>query len=63
MSSMDTVWARDSVEGFILCNISDIYEDGVDVLPFDRKFPKRKCAFEDIFQAGDHEKDVDDNCK
>lgn len=59
---METVWARDPGEGFILGHMSELLEDGAEVIPLDLKFPKRVCAFNDIYQAGDYEKEYEDNC-
>lgn len=61
---MDTVWARDPNEGFVLAHISEILEDGVEVIPFNPKYPKRLLPFNDIFKAQDDDldKDFDDNC-
>lgn len=60
---METVWARDPVEGFVLGCISELMEDGVEVLPLDSKFSKRVCHFSDIFRANETDKNYDDNCK
>lgn len=57
------VWVRDPQEGFILAKMSDLMEDGPEVVPLNTKFKKRNCPFEDIYPSGNHEKDVDDNCK
>lgn len=62
---MDTqlVWARDPVEGYIQCQISEIGAKEFEVQPIDRKYPKRTCAVEDIFSSCDGPQDHDDNCK
>lgn len=59
---MDTVWTRDPSEGFILGQISELLQDGAEVIPLNKKFTKRVCNFNDIYQAGDYEKEYDDNC-
>lgn len=63
MVEMDTVWARDPVEGFVLGRITEILDDGAEVTPINPKFPKRVCTFNDMFQAVETDKDYDDNCK
>ncbi|KAM7361301.1 myosin heavy chain 95F jaguar isoform 2-T2 [Cochliomyia hominivorax] len=62
---MDTqlVWARDPVEGYIQCKISEIGAKEFEVTPIDRKYPKRSCAVEDIFSSCDGPQDHDDNCE
>ncbi|XP_044259516.1 myosin heavy chain 95F isoform X1 [Tribolium madens] len=62
---MDTVWARDPTEGFILARISELLVDGAEVIPVNSKFPKRVLPFSDIFKAqeDDVNKDYDDNCE
>lgn len=57
-----TVWVRDGEEGFVLARMGDLTEDGAEVLPLDAKAKKRTCSFDDIFPAGDHLKEFDDNC-
>lgn len=61
---METVWARDPVEGFVLGRISELLQDGAEVVPLDQKFQRRVCQFSDIFPASDTEKIkiYDDNC-
>lgn len=54
---------RDPSEGFVLGQISEILDNGAEVIPMDSKFPKRVCHFSDIFQANDTDKDYDDNCE
>ncbi|TMW48172.1 hypothetical protein DOY81_006742 [Sarcophaga bullata] len=62
---MDTqlVWARDPIEGYIQCQISEIGAKEFEVTPLDRKYPKRSCAVEDIFSSCDGPQDHDDNCE
>lgn len=62
--TMETVWARDPVEGFVLGRISELLQDGAEVVPLDSKFQRRVCQFSDIFPASDIEKikTYDDNC-
>jgi myosin-6 len=62
---MDTVWARDPVEGFILAQISELLVEGAEVIPINPKFPKRVLSFSDVFKAqeDDKDKDYDDNCE
>lgn len=60
---MDTVWVRDAEEGFILGHISELLQDGAEVIPVNSKYPKRIATFNDIFQTGDYNKLYDDNCK
>lgn len=62
---MDTVWARDPTEGFILARISELLVEGAEVIPVNPKFHKRVLPFTDIFKAqeDDVNKDYDDNCK
>lgn len=62
---MDTqlVWARDPIEGYIQCQISEIGAKDFEVTPLDRKYPKRTCAVDDIFSSCDGPQDHDDNCK
>lgn len=59
---METVWARDPAEGFILSKISELLNDGAEVTPLDAKYNKKICSFEDIFQTGEYHKEFDDNC-
>lgn len=58
----DMVWARDPIEGFVLGRVSDLLQDGVEVIPLDPKFQRRVCQFSDIFSSNKTEKDYDDNC-
>lgn len=60
---METVWARDPTEGFILGCMSELTEDGAEIIPLDPKYAKRVCSFNDIFQTGDVKKEFHDNCK
>lgn len=60
---METVWARDPTEGFILGLMSELTEDGAEIIPVDAKASKRICSFQDIYQTGDYKKEFDDNCK
>ncbi|XP_049304890.1 myosin heavy chain 95F isoform X2 [Bactrocera dorsalis] len=65
MRKMDTqlVWARDPVEGYIQCRISEIGAKEFEVEPVDRKYPKRSCHVDDIFSSCDGPQDHDDNCE
>ncbi|XP_013109166.1 myosin heavy chain 95F isoform X4 [Stomoxys calcitrans] len=62
---MDTqlVWARDPIEGYIQCRISEIGAKDFEVTPLDRKYPKRSCHMDDIFSSCDGPQDHDDNCE
>lgn len=60
---MDTVWVRDPEEGFILGHISELLQDGAEIIPLNHKHNRRVATFSDIFQAGDYNKSYDDNCK
>ncbi|KAJ3665011.1 hypothetical protein Zmor_000532 [Zophobas morio] len=62
---MDTVWARDPTEGFILGRISELLVEGAEVIPINPKFQRRVLPFSDIFKAqeDDKDKDYDDNCE
>ncbi|KAG7308072.1 hypothetical protein JYU34_006714 [Plutella xylostella] len=57
------VWARDPGETYLLGRLHELLGDEAAVFPVDNKFPKKVCSFEDIFPAGDPNKDVDDNCE
>ncbi|CAH0407500.1 unnamed protein product [Chilo suppressalis] len=57
------VWVRDPNEGFVLARLHELMGEEADVFPVDNKYPRRVCSFEDIFPAGDPNKDVDDNCE
>lgn len=57
------VWVREPNEGFVLARLHELMGEEADVVPLDNKYPRRTCSFEDIFPAGDPNKDVDDNCK
>lgn len=60
----ETVWARDSVEGFVLGRITELLEDGAEVTPLESKYAKRVLPFSDIFRAyAERDKDYDDNCE
>lgn len=60
----ETVWARDPIEGFVLGRITELLEDGVEVIPLETKHAKRVLPFSDIFRAYiDKDKDYDDNCE
>ncbi|XP_053970179.1 myosin heavy chain 95F isoform X3 [Anastrepha ludens] len=65
MRKMDTqlVWARDPVEGYIQCRISEIGAKEFEVTPIDRKYAKRSCHVDDIFSSCDGVQDHDDNCE
>ncbi|KAF5307261.1 hypothetical protein FQR65_LT06977 [Abscondita terminalis] len=60
---MEIVWARDPADGFVLGHILEILPDGAEIAPVDPKYPKRICSFNDIFQAGQYDKDFYDNCE
>lgn len=60
---MDLVWARDPTEGFVLGRITELLEDGAEVLPLDSKYQRRICGFSDIHPADPNDKEFDDNCK
>lgn len=57
------VWVRDSTEGYIQGLISEIGPAEFEVVPIDRKYPKRVCSVDDIFPSCDGPQDHDDNCK
>lgn len=57
------VWVRDSTEGYIQGLISEIGAAEFEVIPSDRKYPKRICSVDDIFPSCDGPQDHDDNCK
>ncbi|KAI5646562.1 hypothetical protein NE865_01495 [Phthorimaea operculella] len=57
------VWVRDGNEGFVLARIHELMGEEADVVPLDNKHPRRLASFEDIFPAGDPDKNVDDNCE
>lgn len=57
------VWVREPNEGFVLARLHELMGEEADVVPLDNKYPRRTCSFEDIFPAGDPNKDVDDNCE
>lgn len=59
---MDLVWARDPVEGFVLGRISELLQDGAEVLPVNPKFQRRVCQFDDIYRANELDRTYDDNC-
>lgn len=57
------VWVRDPVEGFILGMMNELLPDEAEIIPLDKRYPKRTCTFEDIYPCGEYTKDVEDNCK
>lgn len=57
------VWVRDSVEGYIQGHISEIGATEFEVIPSDKKYPKRICLIDDIFPSCDGPQDHEDNCK
>ncbi|KAJ2952022.1 hypothetical protein O0L34_g4282 [Tuta absoluta] len=57
------VWVRDGNEGFVLARIHELMGEEADVVPLDNRYPRRLASFEDIFPAGDPDKNVDDNCE
>ncbi|XP_031632480.1 myosin heavy chain 95F isoform X3 [Contarinia nasturtii] len=59
------VWVRDSTEGYIQGHISEIGPAEFEIIPVDRKYPKRICSVDDIFPSCDNDdkKDHDDNCE
>ncbi|VEN38644.1 unnamed protein product [Callosobruchus maculatus] len=60
----EIVWARDSSEGFILSRITEILDDGAEVIPLESKYQKRTLPFSDIFRANvEKDRDYDDNCE
>lgn len=63
MMDSQLVWARDSSEGYIQGNISEIGPAEFEVAPLDKHFPKRICLVEDIFPSCEGVQDHDDNCK
>ncbi|XP_037027761.1 myosin heavy chain 95F isoform X1 [Bradysia coprophila] len=63
MMDSQLVWARDSSEGYIQGNISEIGPAEFEVAPVDKKFPKRICLVEDIFPSCEGVQDHDDNCE
>lgn len=56
------VWVRDSAEGYIQGHISEIGPAEFEVVPIDKKYPKRICSVDDIFPSCDGPQDHDDNC-
>lgn len=56
------VWVRDSSDGYIQGHISEIGPAEFEVIPIDRKYPKRICSVDDIFPSCDGPQDHDDNC-
>lgn len=59
---MDVVWVRDPIEGFVLGRVTELMEEGAEVTPLNVKFAKRVCSFSDVYEAGEHEREFDDNC-
>ncbi|XP_060526267.1 myosin heavy chain 95F isoform X2 [Cylas formicarius] len=60
----DLVWARDHTEGFVLARMSEITNDGAEVVPLDSKHAKRTLPFSDIYRAYvEKDRDYDDNCE
>lgn len=57
------VWVRDPNEGFILARLHELMGEEADIIPVENKYPRRVCSFEDIFPAGEPNKDVNDNCE
>ncbi|KAM3967224.1 myosin heavy chain 95F jaguar [Aphomia sociella] len=57
------VWVREPNDGFILARLQELMGEEADVIPIDNKYSRRVCSFEDIFPAGEPNKDVDDNCE
>lgn len=57
------VWIRDSTECFIQGKISGNGPAEYEVVPIDRKYPKRMCSVDGIFPSCDGPQDHDDNCK
>lgn len=57
------VWVRDSTEGYIQGHISEIGPAEFEIIPVDKKYPKRICSVDDIFPSCDGPQDHDDNCK
>lgn len=63
MVDLQLVWVRDSSDGYIQGHISEIGPAEFEVIPIDRKYPKRICSVDDIFPSCDGPQDHDDNCK
>lgn len=62
-TTMDNiVWVRDGQEGFILAKMTELMDDGAEVIPMDPKFVRRTCGFDEIYPCGDYKKEYDDNC-
>ncbi|XP_050304042.1 myosin heavy chain 95F isoform X2 [Anthonomus grandis grandis] len=60
----ELVWARDHTEGFVLARITELTNDGAEVVPLDPKYPKKVLSFSDIFRANvEKDRDYDDNCE
>lgn len=57
------VWVRDSQEGFILAKMTELMDEGSEIIPLNPKYKNRICSFEDIYPSGDYEKEFDDSCK
>ncbi|XP_059049763.1 myosin heavy chain 95F [Achroia grisella] len=57
------VWVRDPNEGFVLARLHELMGEEADIIPIDNKHQRRVCSFEDIFPAGEPNKDVNDNCE
>lgn len=63
MMESQLVWARDTANGYVKANITEIGLNELEVLPVDSKHQKRICSLEDIFPSCEGESDHDDNCK
>ncbi|XP_037884641.1 myosin heavy chain 95F isoform X2 [Glossina fuscipes] len=57
------VWARDPIEGYLQCRISEIGAKEFEVTPLDSKYSKRSCHVDDIFSSCEGPQDHDDNCE
>lgn len=57
------VWVRDSTDGYIQGHIIEIGPAEFEVVPIERKYPKRICSVDDIFPSCDGPQDHDDNCE
>lgn len=63
MMDSQLIWVRDPLEGYIQGNISEIGPAEFEVLPIDKKYPKRICSVDDIYPSCEGVQDHDDNCK
>ncbi|XP_012266629.2 myosin heavy chain 95F-like isoform X2 [Athalia rosae] len=56
------VWVRDPHDGFIIGKFIDMIDGDALIVPLNSELPQRTSPLDEVYPAGEHTRDVEDNC-